>query len=326
MQNFEYANPGTLAEATSLLGGTWDDAAILAGGTDLLSLLKDYRMAPKRVINIKSIKGLDKVAKSGGGLSIGAAVTIDDLMENAAVRAEYPSLVQAAHGITSPQIRNMGTLGGDLCQRPRCWYFRNGYGLLGMQNGKSLIDDGENRYHAIFPQGGAKFVSASSFAPALIALGAKLKITGKSGNREVALADFFVAPKSDTEREIALKPDEIVTEIMIPSAGGAKNATYEVRHKDALDWPLATASVVLKMNGGSVASAKIVMGHVGPAPVSADKASAWLAGKKITAETAETAGKAAVESAMPLSQNAYKVQLAKVAVKRALMMAAGLSV
>ena len=326
MQNFEYANPGTLAEATSLLGGTWDDAAILAGGTDLLSLLKDYRMAPKRVINIKSIKGLDKVAKSGGGLSVGAAVTIDDLMENAAVRAEYPSLVQAAHGITSPQIRNMGTLGGDLCQRPRCWYFRNGYGLLGMQNGKSLIDDGENRYHAIFPQGGAKFVSASSFAPALIALGAKLKITGKSGNREVALADFFVAPKSDTEREIALKPDEIVTEIMIPSAGGAKNATYEVRHKDALDWPLATASVVLKMNGGSVASAKIVMGHVGPAPVSADKASAWLAGKKITAETAEAAGKAAVESAMPLSQNAYKVQLAKVAVKRALMMAAGLSV
>ena len=326
MQNFEYANPGTLAEATGLLGATWDDAAILAGGTDLLSLMKDYRLTPKRVVNIKSIKGLDKVSKSGGGLSVGAAVTIDDLMENAAVRAEYPSLMQAAHGITSPQIRNMGTLAGDLCQRPRCWYFRNGYGLLGMQDGKSLIDAGENRYHAIFPQGAAKFVSASSFAPALIALGAKLKITGKSGNREVALADFFVAPKSDTEREIALKPDEIVTEIMIPSAGGAKNATYEVRHKDALDWPLATASVVLKMNGKAVASAKIVMGHVGPTPVSADKAAAWLVGKTITAETAEAAGKAAVESAMPLSQNAYKVQLAKVAVKRALMMAAGLSV
>ena len=142
----------------------------------------------------------------------------------------------------------------------------------------------------------------------------------------MALADFFVAPKSDTEREIALKPDEIVTEIMIPSAGGAKNATYEVRQKDALDWPLATASVVLKMNGKAVTSAKIVMGHVGPTPVSADKAAAWLVGKTITAETAEAAGKAAVESAMPLSQNAYKVQLAKVAVKRALMMAAGLSV
>jgi xanthine dehydrogenase YagS FAD-binding subunit len=323
MQNFEYANPGTLAEATGLLGSTWDDAAILAGGTDLLSLLKDYRFSPKRVINIKSVKGLDKVSKSGGSLTVGAAVTVDDFMDNAAVKGEYPSLVQAAHGITSPQIRNMGTLGGDLCQRPRCWYFRNGYGLLGMQNGKSLIDAGENRYHAIFPQGAAKFVSASSFAPALIALGAKVKITGKSGNREVAV---FVAPKSESEREIALKPDEIVTEIVIPSAAGAKNATYEVRHKDALDWPLATASVVLKMNGNSVGSAKIVMGHVGPTPVSADKAAAWLAGKTITAETAEAAGKAAVESAMPLSQNAYKVQLAKVAVKRALMMAAGLSV
>ena len=326
MQNFEYANPGTLAEATGLLGSTWDDAAILAGGTDLLSLMKDYRMTPKRVVNIKSIKGLDKVSKAGGGVTVGAAVTVDDFMESSAVRSEYPALVQAAHGITSPQIRNMGTLGGDLCQRPRCWYFRNGFGLLGMQNGKSLIDAGENRYHAIFPQGGAKFVSASSFAPALIAFGAKLKITGKAGAREVAVADFFVAPKSETEREIALRPDEIVTEIMIPSAAGAKSATYEVRHKDALDWPLATASVVVKMNGNSVASAKIVMGHVGPTPVSADKAAAWLVGKTITAETAEAAGKAAVESAMPLSQNAYKVQLAKVAVKRALMMAAGLSV
>ncbi|MBY0506682.1 MAG: FAD binding domain-containing protein [Bryobacteraceae bacterium] len=326
MQNFEYANPGTVAEATGLLGATWSDAAILAGGTDLLSLMKDYRMSPKRVVNIKSIKGLDKVAKAGGMLSVGAAVTIDDLMEHPAVRSEYPSLMQAAHGITSPQIRNMGTLGGDLCQRPRCWYFRNGYGLLGMQNGKSLIDAGENRYHAIFPQGAAKFVSASSFAPALIALGAKLKIAGKSGNREADLASFFVAPKSEAEREIALQPGEIVTEILIPSAGGSKNATYEVRHKDALDWPLATASVVVKMNGSSVASAKIVMGHVGPTPVSADKAAAWLAGKSITAEAAEAAGKAAVEGAMPLSQNAYKVQLAKVAVKRALMMAAGLSV
>ncbi len=326
MHNFEYANPVSVAEATGLLGASWDDAAVLAGGTDLLSLLKDYRVSPKRVVNIKSVKGLDKIAKGGGGLTVGAAVTVDDLMENSAVRSEYPALIQAAQGIASPQIRNMGTIGGDLCQRPRCWYFRNGHGLLGLENGKSLVEAGENKYHAIFPQGAAKFVSASSFAPALIALGAKLKIAGKSGNREVALGEFFVAPKSNAEREIALKPDEIVTEIVVPSAAGAKNATYEVRHKDALDWPLATASVVLKLNGKSVTSAKIVMGHVGPTPVVAEKAAAWLTGKTITAETAEAAGKAAVEGAMPLSQNAYKVQLAKVAVKRALLMAAGLSV
>ena len=172
MHNFEYANPVSVAEATGLLGASWDDAAVLAGGTDLLSLLKDYRVSPKRVVNIKSVKGLDKIAKGGGGLTVGAAVTVDDLMENSAVRSEYPALIQAAQGIASPQIRNMGTIGGDLCQRPRCWYFRNGHGLLGLENGKSLVEAGENKYHAIFPQGAAKFVSASSFAPALIALGA----------------------------------------------------------------------------------------------------------------------------------------------------------
>jgi len=323
MHSFEYASPATLKDALGLLVSSLSDAAVLAGGTDLISSMKDNLATPKRVVNIKGIKELSGISKSGGGLRIGAAVTVDELMENALVRAEYPSLVAAARGMGSPQIRNMGTVGGDLCQRPRCWYFRNGFGLLAMKNGKSLVEGGQNEFHAIFTDGPAKFVSASSFGPALIALGAKLKIASASGNREVAAADFFKSPASETDREIDLKPNEILTAIEIPAARGTKNATYEVRNKEGLDWPLAAASVVLTMKGTNVASAQIVMGHVGPTPVVAAEAAKSLAGKAITEETATAAGKAAVAGAKPLSDNGYKVHLAAVAVKRALLAAAG---
>ena len=217
------------------------------------------------------------------------------------------------------------TVGGDLCQRPRCWYYRQGFGLLAMKDGKSLVADGDNRYHAIFGAGNAHFVSASSFGPALIALGAKIKLECAAGAREVDAAQFFRAPKSDSEREIDLKPNEILTEILLP-ATSAKNATYEVRQKDALDWPLATASVALTMSGNTVSKAMIVLGHAGPTPVAATSAAAWLAGKSITADTAAAAAAEAVKAAKPLSGNAYKVTLAKTAVKRALLRAAGIEV
>jgi xanthine dehydrogenase YagS FAD-binding subunit len=323
MQSFEYASPKTLQEALSLLGSSWADANVLAGGTDLLSLMKEYIHTPKRVVNIKGIPELHGIEKTAAGLRIGAAVTLSELLANAEVRAQYPSLVQAAQGVHSMQIRNMGTVGGDLCQRPRCWYFRNGFGLLAMKDGKPLVPNGENRYHAIFPVGPAYFVSASSFGPPLIALGARVKIASPSGTREVPVEKFFVAPKDANTREVDLKPNEILTEILIPAAAGVKNATYEVREREALDWPLATASVALTMKGNQVASARIVMGHVGPTPVVASQAAKLLAGKAINESVAEQAAKAAVAGAKPLSQNAYKVQLARVAVKRALLAAAG---
>src|ERR1700694_3882130 len=200
MENFEYANPKSVKEAAGLLGAGWSDAAVLAGGTDLLSMMKDGVMVPKRVVNIKGIKELDGVSKVGNSMRIGATTTFDELLENAMVRAEFPSLVEAARGVASPQIRNMGTVGGDLCQRPRCWYFRGGHGLLAMQDGKSLVPNGENRYHAIFPEGPAMFVSASSLGPGLVALGAKVKLVSASGIRELTLHKFFVAPQNDTTR------------------------------------------------------------------------------------------------------------------------------
>src|SRR3954454_7233213 len=322
MNSFEYANPTTVQEALGLLGANWGQADILAGGTDLLSLMKDHLHEPKRVVNIKNIKELEGISKTADGLRIGALVTFDELSKNADVKASFKSLSDAAAGVPSPQIRHMGTAGGDLCQRPRCWYYRQGLGLFAMKDGKSLIAAGENRYHSIFGDGPAYFVSASSLGPALIALGAKVKLTSKAGTRELELEKFFVAPSSDTSREIALTPGEILTEIVIP-ASATKNATYEVREKDALDWPLAVASVALKMKGSAIDSAQVVLGHVAPTPWVAAEASKMLAGKTISEEVAEQAGQAAVAGAKPLSDNGYKVQLAKVAVKRALLEASG---
>ncbi len=321
MQAFEYASPTTLKEALALLGERWGEADVLAGGTDLLSLLKDYVHTPKRVVNIKGIAELGGIRKTAAGLRIGATVTLDELVSHPTVRSEYPSLWAAADGVTSPQIRNMGTVGGDLCQRPRCWYFRLGYGLLAQKDGRSLVVNGENKYHAIFGGGPAYFVSASSLGPALVALGARVKLASASGTRELPVAELFLIPKSDSEREIALRPNEILTEILAPPAAGVRNATYEVRHKEALDWPLATASVALRMKGTTVESARVVMGHVAPIPWEAKEAEQFLAGKAVTEEVAEQAGKAAAAGAKPLSQNAYKVRLAQVAVKRALLAA-----
>lgn len=324
MRGFEYANPTTKEQAVALLGGSWSDAEVLAGGTDLLSLMKDDVVHPKRLVNIKDIAELRGIKPSKAGLRIGATVTIQELLDNAQIARDYPALVDAAEGITSPQIRSVGTVGGDLCQRPRCWYYRAGFGLLAKDtSGEPLVPSGDNRYHAILGNTGpAYFVNPSSLAPALIAYGATVRIHGPKGSRDVAVEKFFVAPQSDSAREYDLKPGEIVTEIVVPSAGGAKSATYEVRQKEALDWPLAAVSVALKMSGGKVTSARVVLGHVAPTPWRSTAAEAALTGKAVNEEIAKAAGEAAVSGAKSLGRNAYKIQLARVAVKRAILAAA----
>ncbi|HEY6328821.1 MAG TPA: FAD binding domain-containing protein [Blastocatellia bacterium] len=326
MRAFEYASPSTKEQAVKLLGDSWDQAQVLAGGTDLLALMKDDVIAPKRVVNIKAIADLKGIDYSGhAGLRIGATTTVQELIDHPGVREKYPALIHAAEGISSPQIRAMGTVGGDLCQRPRCWYFRAGYGLLGKgEDGKSLVVDGDNRYHAILGNSGpAYFVSPSSLAPALIALNATVRIYGQKGSRDLPVEKFFMIPESDTFREHDLKPNEILGEIRVPAPhGDSKSATYEVRQKEALDWPLAAASVVLEMSGSKVKSARVVMGHVAPIPWPAPEAEKVLAGQSITDEVAAGAGEAAVKDAKGLSRNGYKIQLARVAVKRAVLQAA----
>lgn len=325
MRAFEYANPQTLEEAVGLLVPEWGQTEILAGGTDLLSLMKEYVATPARLVNIKGIAELRGIQETHDGLRIGALVTIEELLESDAVKKHYGAVHQAAAGIASQQIRNMGTVGGELLQRPRCWYYRQGFGLLARdEHGQPLVPQGDNRYHAILGNAGpAYFVSPSSLAPALVAIEARAKLVGPAGAREVALEEFFVIPQKDGQREHALNSNEILTEILLPPAHGVSSATYEVRQREALDWPLAAASVALRMNGGEVKSARIVLGHVAPKPWLASQAGAMLDGKNLTAETAAAAGEAAVRDAHPLSRNQYKVTLARVAVKRALIAAQG---
>lgn len=321
MRAFEYVSPQSRAQAVSLLGTSWGNTEILAGGTDLLALMKDDILAPKRLVNIKDIKDLRGVSSSAQGLHIGASTLLGDIADDTNVKRNYPALAEAVMEAASPQIRNMATIGGNLCQRPRCWYFRNGLGLLANPNGKDLVAEGENRYHAILGNDGpAKFVSASTIVPILIAYGAKVRLEGPNGKRELALEKFFVMPKSEDERECDLRPNELVTELVLPSATNIKAAHYEIRQKEAFDWPLAMAAVALNT---SAKSARVVLGHVAPVPWPSPEAEQALSGQSINADIAQKAAEAAVQNAKPLSQNAYKVQLARVAVKRAILKAAG---
>jgi xanthine dehydrogenase YagS FAD-binding subunit len=325
MRQFEYTAPQSTQQAVGLLGQNWAQAQILAGGTDLLALMKDDIEPPKRVVNIKHIPGLAGIQYNAtGGLRIGALTKLSEVADNADVRRNYPMIAFAFDEAASPQIRYMATAGGNLCQRPRCWYFRNGFGLLAMKDGKSMVADGDNRYHAIIGNSGAaKFVTPSTIAPALIAHNAKVRIVGPGGQREIELAKFFRTPQSETEREHDLKTNEIVTEIIVPLISGVKTAQYEVRQKQAFDWPLSLASVALSMDGNTVKQATIVLGAVAPVPWVSHEAAQALAGKPINEQTADAAGQAAVSIAKPLSRNTYKVQLTRVAVKRAILQAAG---
>jgi xanthine dehydrogenase YagS FAD-binding subunit len=326
MRAFEYASPKQKQQAVGLLGPQWENAEVLAGGTDLLALMKDDVVHPRRLVNIKDLQELHGISlRPQTGLRIGALTTLVELSEDATVKQNYPMLAAAASEAASPQIRNLATIGGNMCQRPRCWYFRNGLGLLPKDEaGKDLVTDGDNRYHAILGNSGvAKFVSPSTIAPVLIAYGAKVHLEGPKGKRELPLEKFYVAPRVEGEREHDLRPNEVVTEIVVPPASGWKVAHYEVRQKAAFDWPLAVAAVALKTGGSTVQLARVVLGYVAPTPWPSPEAEAVLKGQSVNEETAQKAGAAAVRNAKPLSQNAYKVKLAEVAVKRALLKAAG---
>ncbi len=323
MKTFEYAAPTTVDEAVNLLGA--QGATALSGGTDLIGRMKDYVTSPARVVYLKDVKELAGISgdSKSTGLSIGAGTRLADIVANADVRTAYPALWQATIEVGSPQIRNMATLGGNLLQRPRCWYFRAGHGLLGMQNGKSLVRSGDNRFHSIFmTEGDALFVSPSSLAVALCALDAQASITSAKGTRTVKIEELYQVPKRETDSELAIGPGEILTKVTIPPAKG-KNASYEARHKQAQDWPLVLASANIMLDADLVTSARIFVYGVAPVPFRSTAAENTITGKRVNLETAASAGEAAAAGAAPLSMNAYKVPLTKTVIKRALLAAIG---
>jgi xanthine dehydrogenase YagS FAD-binding subunit len=323
MKSFAYASPTTEGEALSLLSEP-GEIEILAGGTDLVGLMKKMIITPDLVVNILDIPSLKIIEQlDGGAIAIGTAVTLDEVLSHPDLDP-YPAIGQAIQGISSMQLQCQGTVGGEVLQRPQCWYFRGGRGLLA--GGGSAVEDGDSRYHAIFANDGpAKFVSASRIAPALIALHATARIVGptEEDERYIPVEQLFRVPRHEGERENILARGQFLTHFVLPDRRNFASATYEVRQGEGPDFPLASAAASLRIEDGIVREAGIILGQVAPTPWISYEGAAAIVGQPINQETAEAAGLAAVASANPLSHNSYKVQLAKTAVKRAILRAAG---
>jgi xanthine dehydrogenase YagS FAD-binding subunit len=323
---FAYVKAAGEKQAVAALAAPGGKALPLAGGMDLIGLMKDYVAQPDRLVSVKELDA--SITKSpNGGLRIGSAVTLADLAANADARRLYPALTDAAAEVGTPQIRNAGTVGGNLNQRPRCWYFRNEeFNCLKKSGSRCFAVDGENKYHAIFGEGPCHIVHPSSLAVPAIALDARFRIVGPGGEREVASAEYYQMPDKNLHGETILGPSDLLTHVILPPPGQTRNATYEVRFKQSHDWPLAMASVALSVQGQNVRAARIVMGSVAPVPWRSPAAETVLVGKRLTEQAAMEAADAAVAAAKPMSQNAYKVQIARTAVKRAILKAAGMKV
>ena len=325
MTPYEYAQPQTEADAVALLTEQGTGTTVLAAGMDLVPLLQKSLVTTSRVVDITRIDSLHGVSTDGERVTIGVLTTFEEIFESPLL-ADYPSLADVVHGVRAIQVQQTGTLGGDLCHLPNCWYFRSGHGLLGLDGDRSLPEVGDNRYHAIFGNSGpAKFVSASRMAPALIAWGAEVRIAGPDSEAEqwLPLERLYQTPKHQHQGITVLQPGQLLTHVRLPAAKERLSATYEVLETEGLDWPLVSAGATVELDRGLVRRATIVLGQVAPTPWVSFPAADVLIGQPITEFTAQRAGEAAVSEAAPLAHNGYKVQLAKTSVARALLKATG---
>jgi xanthine dehydrogenase YagS FAD-binding subunit len=329
MKAFEWANPTTLSEAVQLLkaapaGSDIDEAARpIAGGQDLLTTMKDYTSRPSRVVNLKSIRGLDGIKSNAKtGLTIGALVTLTQLEEHPVVKKSFPGLSEAAHSIATPQIRNLGTVGGNLCQRPRCWYFRlEDVNCLKKGGSECYAANGENKYNAIFGGGPSFIVHPSDLAPMLVALGASVSVVGAEGKRVIPLDKFFTLPSEGSiRRENVLRNDEIITHIQVPASPVAARSTYlKFKERESMDFALASVAVAVQFGASNIITqARLVLGGVAPIPWRAPAAEKFLVGKTMSTGVLSEAATLALQGAEPLEKNAYKVPLTQTLVRRAL--------
>jgi xanthine dehydrogenase YagS FAD-binding subunit len=323
MKAFTNANPRDVPHAVTLITDARRDnrtVAVAGGGSDLLGMMKERLITPDVLVSLKSIKGLDQVTPApGGGVTIGGLVTLDALSHAAAIRERYAVLAEAAESVATPQIRNVATLAGNICQRPWCWYYRNGFNCL--KNGGSTCYSitGENEFHAIFGGGPSYIVHPSDTAPALVALDASFRIAGPSGDRTVPAADFFTLPSADASRENVLKDGEILASITLPAARKNIRSTYhKVLDREAWTHAVVSAAIVLELDTDRCQSARVVLGGVAPIPWRLPQVEKMLAGQRLTPELAAKAGEAAISGARPLAKNAYKIPLTRALVARTL--------
>jgi xanthine dehydrogenase YagS FAD-binding subunit len=324
MKAFEHVDATSIEDAISWLDGDWN-VRIIAGGTDLLGEMKQGIIAPMRLVNIKTVPGLSSIENtSKDGLRIGPLVTLGAIESSEIISARTPILSQAAGAAASPQLRNMGTLGGNICQRPRCWYYRGEFPCLRKGGRRCFAVKGDNRYHAILGGGPCFIVHPSDTAPALIALDAELCIAGPDGTRTSPVGDFFVGPRVDPHRENILKSNEIITQIRIPPPDeGSKGIYLKLRERQSWAFALVSVAVQVTMDSGRCQKARIVLGGVSPVPWRSREAETEIEGDFLDAKARERAARAAIADAKPMRDNAYKETMVENLVKHALAELAG---
>ncbi len=312
MKEFKLAQPSTLDQVTALLSEEKVGCAIMAGGTDLLDLLKSKIIAPDIVIDLKTVPGLAGLKEDKSHVTIGAMTTVSDLAESPVIGEKFPGLKQAALSLASPQLRNVGTVGGNLCQRPRCWYYRDTDTICWKKGGSlCYAARGRNRYHAIFGGSLCHIVYPSDLAPALISLDAEVAIVGPAGKKNIVkLEDFYTSPQVDVLRENILEPHHILSEIRIPQPkNGAKSAYHKFKERGTWDFAVVSAAVSGAVSNRVFSDLRIVCGGVAPVPWRLKKTEDFLRGKKIDEAVIRQGAKAALADAKPLEENAYKVDL-----------------
>jgi len=309
MPNFTYIKVKSLKEAIGQLSST--GARIHAGGTDLLGCLRDDIFGAEKLVSIAQIKGLCGISQaSDGGLRIGALTTITEIENHKTLRERYAALAQAASEVGSPQLRNQGTIGGNLCQKPRCWYYRGEFQCLRKGGDTCYAYQGENQFHCIFGGNMCYIVHPSDTAPALVAFEAMIRVSGPSGTRLVPVARFHVPPGDNVQKETILKSNEIITEILLPPAAKGLQSSYrKVRARRSWDFALASIALALQFDGDKVAKARVVFGGAAPVPWRSKEVEEVITGRRLDAETVTQAAAAAVKNAHPLKHNGYKISL-----------------
>jgi xanthine dehydrogenase YagS FAD-binding subunit len=319
MNNFKIALPQSADQVTGLPPGK--KYYLMAGGTDLLDEIKNEIIEPEAIIDLNAIPGLADIKSTSKGTRIGALTTVAELADNPQIRQDYPVLHEAALSLATPQLRNVGTVGGNICQRPRCWYYRDPQVKCRKKGGsRCYATRGKNRYHAIFGGSTCHIVYPSDLAPALISLDAKVMIAAEKGEKSVPLEEFYTLPRANVRKENILKPNEMVKEIHLPPPiKGAKSTYFKLKERGTWDFAVVSVAVNATVSGGGLKNVRIVMGGVAPIPWRLDKAEKLIKGKKATEKAVRDAVQAAVQDAKPLSENAYKMDLAEVVVVNTIM-------
>ncbi len=311
MPQFTYVRPKSLDETFRHL--STDNARIHAGGTDLLGCLHDGIFAAEKVVSISRLEELQGVEQMGNGsLRIGALATVSEVANHPLLKERYPALVQAAREVASPQLRNQGTIGGNLCQKPRCWYYRGDFHCSRKGGSQCFAVAGENQYHCILGGEGCFIVHPSDIAPALVAYEALIVIAGAKGTKTVPVEKFFVLPEQDITRETILKPGEVVTAVLMPKPPQGLRSSYrKVRARGSWDFALAGIALALRFNGGKLAGARIVLGGAAPIPWRSPDAEDAIVGRPLDESTIARAAAAAMKAVQPLEHNEYKIDLFK---------------